>query len=151
MNKITINKNISFYEEAEAFSGVKKIAELVKDDFNLVFDKRPDTITNLEAPGSNPVIIYGTLGKSPILEKLASQNLINLEPLKNKWEVYSITVLKNMLVVAGSDKRGTIYGLFHLSEMIGVSPLVNWNHVYPAKKMKSPSLPKIILFPKSLP
>ena len=134
MNKITINKNISFYEEAEAFSGVKKIAELVKDDFNLVFDKRPDTITNLEAPGSNPVIIYGTLGKSPILEKLASQNLINLEPLKNKWEVYSITVLENMLVVAGSDKRGTIYGLFHLSEMIGVSPLVNWNHVYPAKK-----------------
>lgn len=34
-------------------------------------------------------------------------------------------------MIAGSDKRGTIYGLFHLSELIGVSPLVNWNHVLP--------------------
>ena len=37
--------------------------------------------------------------------------------------------IRRALVIAGSDKRGTIYGLFHLSERIGVSPLVHWNHV----------------------
>lgn len=42
--------------------------------------------------------------------------------------------VKCALVIAGSDKRGTIYGLFHLSECMGVSPLVDWSHVMPAKR-----------------
>ena len=42
--------------------------------------------------------------------------------------------VKCALVIAGSDKRGTIYGLFHLSECMGVSPLVDWSHVMPTKR-----------------
>ena len=42
--------------------------------------------------------------------------------------------VKSALVIAGSDKRGTIYGLFYLSEKLGVSPLVNWNHVLPKRR-----------------
>ena len=42
--------------------------------------------------------------------------------------------VKSVLVIAGSDKRGTIYGLFYLSEKLGVSPLVNWNHVLPKRR-----------------
>lgn len=42
----------------------------------------------------------------------------------------------NLLVIAGSDKRGTIYGLFHLSEMLGVSPFVDWCGLMPPKQEK---------------
>ena len=42
--------------------------------------------------------------------------------------------MENAIVIVGSDKRGTIYGLYHLSELLGVSPLIHWNHVWPAKR-----------------
>ena len=61
--------------------------------------------------------------------------------VRGKREVYLFQVVENpmegvksALVIAGSDKRGTIYGLFYLSEKLGVSPLVNWNHVLPKRR-----------------
>ncbi len=66
------------------------------------------------------VIIYGTVGKSEILEQLDKAGKIDLKAIQGKWEVYFNSVLENPLegiekaiVIAGSDKRGTIYGLFH--------------------------------------
>ena len=73
-----------------------------------------------------------------MLDALEAAGKLDLDAIRGKWECYSFQVIENpwpgigtALVIAGSDKRGTIYGLFHLSELIGVSPLVNWNHVLP--------------------
>ncbi|MCD8509839.1 MAG: glycosyl hydrolase 115 family protein [Bacillus sp. (in: Bacteria)] len=129
-----------FFQEKEAFSGVNKIAKRVMHDLELVFGHAPQATTDRNTLGSTAVI-YGTVGQSPILQELEEKNLIDLTEIKGKREVFLLQVIKNptenvgkALVIAGSDKRGTIYGLFHLSELLGVSPLVDWNDVKPQPK-----------------
>ena len=63
-------------------------------------------------------IVIGTVGKS---KHLKSYSKIN-KALKGKWEQYIITTDGDKLIIAGSDKRGTIYGIYELSRQIGVSP-----------------------------
>jgi hypothetical protein len=132
--------NVIFYAEKEAFSGVHKIADKVRKDIERVTDIYPHTVSDKEQLGKY-IVIYGTIGRSPILEELSKKGLIDLSVLKNKWEVYLYQLVEAplpgvdcALVIAGSDKLGTIYGLFHLSECIGVSPLVDWSDVRPVKK-----------------
>jgi hypothetical protein len=63
-----------------------------------------------------------------------------------QWESYVLQIVKNplpgvdaALVIAGSDRRGTIYGIYQLSEMIGVSPWYWWADV-PVKQRKNLAL-----------
>ena len=134
------NGGNSFFTEAEAYSGVQKIADKVREDIERVTGYYPPKSDSLTAMNPYP-IIYGTVGKSPILNSLQERQLICLDAIIGKREVYSFQLVQNpfegvkcALVIAGSDKRGTIYGLFHLSECMGVSPLVDWSHVMPAKR-----------------
>ena len=41
-------------------------------------------------------------------------------------EAYRITVDKSGITVVGSDRRGSVYGIYELSEQIGVSPWYDW-------------------------
>lgn len=82
------------------------------------------------------VIIAGTLGKSKLIDKLVAKNIIDASELEGKWEKFIIKTvenplpgIENALVIAGSDKRGTIYGIYDLSEQIGVSPWYWWADV----------------------
>jgi len=63
-------------------------------------------------------IVIGTVGKSKYLKSYGKIN----KALKGKWEQYIITTDGDKLIIAGSDKRGTIYGIYELSRQIGVSP-----------------------------
>ena len=74
-------------------------------------------------------IVVGTLGKSAAIDKLAKKKLIDTKELKGKREKFIITMVKDQLVIAGSDKRGTIYGVYELSQQIGVSPWYDWADV----------------------
>lgn len=144
MNQISIGKDLWFYEEEEEYSGVRKIADKVREDIKLVTDIFPPCMKREELTGHKEdinAVIYGTVGKSPLLEQLIHEGSIDTEGIRGKREVYQIRLLKSpvkgiktAMVVAGSDKRGTIYGLFHLSELLGVSPLVDWSNVCPVKK-----------------
>lgn len=67
-------------------------------------------------------ILIGTIGKSHIIDNLIKQNKLNVEEVKGQWESYLIDVVDGALVIAGSDKRGTIYGIYEISKHIGVSP-----------------------------
>ncbi len=134
-----IGKDCCFYEEACALPGVKYIAGLVRKDIELVTDTYPESTDALE-PGKE-YVLYGTVGHSELLDRLEREGRIDLTPIRGKREVYLFWIIpnpaggaKDVLLIAGSDKRGTIYGLFHLSELLGVSPLVNWNHVWPRKQ-----------------
>lgn len=126
-----------FYQEVEAFSGVNKIATKVMHDLELVFGYAPKATTNRNQLGKM-AILYGTINRSPILQELEENGLIDLSEVKGKREVFLFQVIdhpfdgvEKTLVIAGSDKRGTIYGLFHLSERLGVSPLIGWADVKP--------------------
>lgn len=129
-----------FYLEEEAFSGVNKIAGKVMQDIELVFGYAPQATNDRNQLGAH-VVLYGTVGRSPMLQELEEKRQIDLSEIRGKREVFLFQVIdrpfdgvEKALVIAGSDKRGTIYGLFHLSERLGVSPLVNWANVKPGRK-----------------
>ena len=67
-------------------------------------------------------IIAGTIGKSKLIDGLVKKKKIDVRKVKGQWESYLIDVVDGNLVIAGSDKRGTIYGIYDISERIGVSP-----------------------------
>lgn len=86
-------------------------------------------------------IVVGTVGHSAFIDTLIKIGGIKADSLKGQWERFSIQVIQNpfspahrLLVVAGSDRRGTAFGLFHLSRQMGVSPFVWWADVLPEKR-----------------
>ncbi len=81
------------------------------------------------------LIVVGTIGKSRLIDRLIKQKKIDVKEVKDQWESYLIDVVDGNLVIAGSDKRGTIYGIYDISERIGVSPWYWWADV-PVKHQK---------------
>jgi hypothetical protein len=84
------------------------------------------------------VIIAGTIGHAALIDSLAKTRKIHTASIKDKWETFSIQVVqqpfKNVqqaLVITGSDRRGTAFGIFELSKLLGVSPLKWWADVIP--------------------
>ena len=67
-------------------------------------------------------IIVGTIGKCRLIDKLIKQKKLDVKKIKGRWEGYVIDVVDGNLVIAGNDKRGTIYGIYEISRRIGVSP-----------------------------
>ena len=128
---------VPFVIEKEAFEGVRFVAGKVCKDIQLVSGKLPKTEQPKKVKKLSGCVLAATVGKSPILELYEREGLLDLSDIKGKNEVYKIAVVgegnKAVLVVAGSDKRGTIYGLFHISDCIGVSHLVYWADVPPVK------------------
>ncbi|KAF7176425.1 hypothetical protein CNMCM7691_002554 [Aspergillus felis] len=90
--------------------------------------------------GNRGVIIAGTIGKSRLIDSLAKRGKIDVDQTKGKWEAFQTEVvsnplegISNALVISGSDKRGVIYGLYDISEQIGVSPWYWFADVAPAQ------------------
>ena len=71
---------------------------------------------------ATPNIHVGTIGKSKMINQLIKQRKIDVKEVRGQWESYLIDVVDGNLVIAGSDKRGTIYGIYEISQRIGVSP-----------------------------
>ncbi len=122
----------AIFLEEQALSGVARVAQAVAGDIFLVTGKRPELVRAPKKP-SGACIVPMTLGYSPLADKLGG-----FPEIAGKREVYEIRLIKDLtpdiseaLVVCGSDKRGTIYGLFHLSELLGVSPWVDFADVRP--------------------
>jgi len=87
------------------------------------------------------VIIVGTIGKSRLIDELVRSKKISVPEISGKWESYFVQVVEKpvrgvdkALVICGSDKRGTIYGIYDLSEQMGVSPWYYWADVPPAHR-----------------
>lgn len=126
--------------DADEYKGLNMVAECFSKDVNMVSGAQPDIVTDVKKLKGN-VIIFGSIGNNPMIDRLISEGKINVDNVKNKWEVYQYDVIENpvqgvekALVITGSDKRGAIYGLFNLSEMMGVSPWVYWADVTPEHK-----------------
>ena len=85
-------------------------------------------IANSQKPLANSIIV-GTIGKSRIIDKLVKQKKLDVSKVRGQWESFVIDIVDGNLVVAGSDKRGTIYGIYDISQRIGVSPWYWWADV----------------------
>ena len=87
-------------------------------------------------PTGDQVVLIGTIGRSRLIDALVQSHKLDVSGIAGKWESAVTTVLEHpmkgvrrALVIAGADKRGTIYGIYDLSEQIGVSPWYWWADV----------------------
>jgi hypothetical protein len=117
--------------------GVLRAAKNLQDDIKKVTGKLPKL--NIDQHASMAIIV-GTIGHSEIIDELIKTNKINVAGISGNWEATLTEVVKNplpgvdsALVIAGSDKRGTIYGIYELSYQIGISPWYYWADVPPQK------------------
>jgi len=126
------------YVDTNDWPGVVRVAHDLCTDVARVTGVTP-ALTDEHAVGKRPVII-GTIGRSRLVDTLILQNRIDLAAIAGRRESSVIQVVPNALpgvesalVIAGSDKRGTIYGVYELSEQMGVSPWHFWADVPPKK------------------
>ena len=124
--------------------GVQIAAKALQKDFKMVSGKEAKI---LNEPSEKSVVIIGTL-ESKYIKQIIKNKKLDKKELEGKYEKYIMTTIANpvegvdeALVIAGSDKRGTIYGIYELSEQIGVSPWYDWADV-PVYEQKNISLAK---------
>lgn len=116
------------------WEGVVRAAGDLTQDVQRVTGILPRLVqTDEPAPAS---VLVGTLGKSPLIDRLVKAGKLDASSVSGQWESYLIATVDDCLVIAGSDKRGTIYGIYDLSEKIGVSPWYWWADV-PARRSTS--------------
>ncbi len=120
--------------------GVRRAMTDLQNDLGMVTGTAPELITASKLPRSGFVVIAGTIGKSTLVDRLAEKGKIDLTAVEGKWESFIIQTVekpfpgvKMALVIAGSDKRGTIYGIYEISGQAGVSPWYWWADV-PVRK-----------------
>ena len=118
------NDKVEIYMDANDCRGVSYAANALVRDISKVSGSQATITSNRKA-----TIIVGTIGHSAAIDQLIKQKRINGNLLKGKREKFIITIVDNQLVIAGSDRRGTIYGIYELSQQMGVSPWYDWADV----------------------
>lgn len=130
---LNANNRVEIYMDTNDCKGVSYAAHALQKDIKSVsgatatltsdagFQKKADT--------ARPAILVGTIGHSAAIDQLVKQKRINGNLLKGKREKFIITLIDGQLVIAGSDRRGTIYGIYELSQQMGVSPWYDWADV----------------------
>ncbi|WP_437819818.1 glycosyl hydrolase 115 family protein [Sorangium sp. So ce1078] len=118
-------------------AGVIRVVSDLKTDIGRVTQVEPDVSLD-EIPAADDVVIIGTLGKSPLVDRLVSENKLDVTDIAGRWETSLLQVVDNpapgvrrAFVIAGSDQRGTIFGAYDVSRNIGVSPWHYWDDVPP--------------------
>ncbi len=122
--------------DATDWPGVQRAAHDLQADVN-----RVTGVTPAWGSTGRKMILIGTIGKSTLVDRLASTGKIDVSAIRGKWESFFLQTVANplpgvdsALVIVGSDKRGTIFGIYDLSEQIGVSPWYWWADVTPEHK-----------------
>lgn len=121
----------------EDFKVVSIAANDLAADMERVTGRRPA----VGQGATGPAVLVGTLGSSPLINGLVDAGKLDVHALRGAWESFLITTVANpwpgvssALVIVGSDRRGTAFGIYELSQAIGVSPWYWWTDVTPAKK-----------------
>ena len=145
------------YMDADDYLGIRYALEDLQVDIERVTERRPAMVKSVEDIEGHAVIV-GSIGKSEIIKRLITEGKIDTSDIEGQWEGYLIQNVANplpnvkqALVIAGNDKRGTIYGIYDLSEQIGVSPWHWWADVptdkhaelYIKKKTRRVAAPKV--------
>src|SRR5256885_11044805 len=132
---VTRNAAATLLVDSADFPGVVRAVNDLQADIERVTNRTAAIAHDENNLGSN-VIAVGTVGKSKIIDELIRDHKIDVTPIAGKWESFLIRVVPKPfpgvasgLIIAGSDKRGTIYGIYDLSDQIGVSPWYWWADV----------------------
>ena len=132
MAEIILSKGqqLTFIIPKEEGEGVRRVAKKVVEDVEKTTGLHPSMA--LDGKNLNQAVIAVTAGNGKTA-KLLEQRIPELEKVKGKWEVYGFYLMEHPypgveqgLLIYGSDKLGTIYGLFHLSELLGITACTFW-------------------------
>lgn len=130
---LNANNRVEIYMDTNDCKGVSYAAHALLKDIKSVSGATAALTSDAgflkKADTARPAIIVGTIGHSAAIDQLVKQKRINGNLLKDKREKFIITLIDGQLVIAGSDRRGTIYGIYELSQQMGVSPWYDWADV----------------------
>ncbi|RZT08215.1 Glycosyl hydrolase family 115 [Duganella sp. CF402] len=112
-------------------------ADLLRRDIGAVTGQPSSSVNRLEDCAAVCFVIGKT--DSALIAKVAKLAGIDLSWMKGQWERYERVVLtipsqpgKRIVLIAGSDTRGAVYGTIDVSREIGVSAWEWWADVQPA-------------------
>ncbi|EEF60949.1 glycosyl hydrolase 115 family protein [Pedosphaera parvula] len=135
----TKGKAAGIYSDTNDWPGVLRAAGDLQTDMRRVSGITP-TLMHDSAVSGRQVIIVGTIGRCEMIDWLEAERKIDVSSIRGRWEAALIQVVPHplpgvaqALVICGSDKRGTIYGIYELSEQMGVSPWHYWADVPPTQ------------------
>ncbi|MEZ0482939.1 glycosyl hydrolase 115 family protein [Fibrella aquatica] len=128
-------KAVALVSSKADFPGVTRAVQNFQSDLKKVTNVEAALLSETTSAGKELVLI-GTLGKSPLIDQLVKAKKLDVADLTGKWETFVTQTIEKpfpgvdrALVIVGSDKRGTIYGVYDLSAQIGVSPWNWWGDV----------------------
>ncbi len=137
-------KIVNILLDSKDQKGINLAVENLREDCNRVFGLKPHLMTDVS---EGNCIIVGSLN-SVYVQQLIKKNKLDKKELLSKNEKYIITTVEQpfegvekALVIAGSDRRGTIYGIYELSKQLGVSPWYWWMDVPVVKRTEAYVLP----------
>lgn len=117
--------------DADDFVGIHIALKSLVDDFEQITGTRPalkNVTTNSTISNSPTGVIIGSVG-SRLIRQLSAEKVLDISDVEGRWEVFKTAVIANpisglerALVIVGSDKRGTIFGIHTLAEQSGQSP-----------------------------
>ncbi len=127
------------YVDEGDYKVVRLAADMLADDVERVTGKQcaVHASSSLQDCGQTAAVVAGTLGQSRLIDPLVEQGLVDVAGIRGKWEASVVATVKHpdtgqpLLVVVGSDRRGTAFGLTSLCRAIGVSPWYWWADVTP--------------------
>jgi hypothetical protein len=130
----------AIYSDARDFPGVLRAAQDLRSDLSRVAGTQATlhetSVASLSGRRQVPLVIVGTLGHSRVVDRLVRDGRLDVTGVKGEWEAFVMQVLERpvpgvarALIIAGSDKRGTIFGIYELSRRLGVSPWTWWADV----------------------
>ncbi|MFF3311502.1 glycosyl hydrolase 115 family protein [Streptomyces sp. NPDC002952] len=123
--------------DAADHHGVRRAAADLRADIERVTGVRPAD----ERGAARAVAIVGTIGRSPLLDRLIRAGKLDVSAIRDKWETSLQTTVEDPMpgvdrafVIAGSDQRGAVFGVYDVSRGIGVSPWYWWDDVQPIRR-----------------
>lgn len=134
---VSSHKTVIYYDAGD-YGVVEKTACLLAEDIKRVTDKKVSVSS--KKVSSEYAVVVGTVGHNAFIDRLVAEGQLDVSAIRGGWEQFVVKTIdapakgvKKVLVIAGCDRRGTAYGVFTLSEAIGVSPLYWWADV-PTKR-----------------
>jgi len=119
-------------------SGVLRAVGDLRNDIKRVTGAEPAVAHDEVPPRHSEVVLIGTIGRSPLIDRLVTSGRLDVSGIAGKWETTLEQVVENPLpgvrrafVIAGSDQRGTIFGIYETTRQMGVSPWHFWDDVPP--------------------
>lgn len=132
--KFSKDTTINMILDEQAGEGLRRIREKVAKDIERTTGASVQTDANGDC---GQAVLAATLGEGTLADALA-EKIPELKTLSGRWESYGFYLaehpmegVESALVIVGSDRTGTIYGMFHLSELLGVTALGFWGDVTP--------------------